>query len=74
MGVFVGFWAVLIQASFAYQGAGEAVDPSRTVPRAICTTFWGVMFLFVAAILLLGMLIPHTDPRLLTESSACSPP
>lgn len=79
VGKFVGFWAVLIQASFAYQGAelvgvgaGEAVDPRRTVPRAIRTTFWGIMFLFVAAIFLIGMLIPYNDPNLLTESSDAS--
>ncbi|KAK1761146.1 amino acid permease/ SLC12A domain-containing protein [Echria macrotheca] len=78
-GMFVGFWAVLIQASFAYQGAelvgvgaGEARDPRKTVPRAIRTTFWGIMFLFVASIFLIGMLVPSDDPGLLTESSNAS--
>ena len=78
-GKFVGFWAVLIQASFAYQGAelvgvgaGEARDPRRTVPRAIRTTFWGIMVLFVVSIFLLSMLVPSDDPSLLTEVSNAS--
>jgi len=79
VGKFVGFWAVLIQASFAYQGAelvgvgaGEARNPGKTVPRAIRTTFWGVMFLFVVSIFLIGMVVPSDDPGLLTEASNAS--
>ncbi|KAK0706646.1 amino acid permease/ SLC12A domain-containing protein [Lasiosphaeria miniovina] len=78
-GKFVGFWAVLIQASFAYQGAelvgvgaGEARNPRKTVPAAIRNTFWGVLFLFCATIFLLGMLVPANDGRLLTEASDAS--
>ncbi|KAK5660819.1 hypothetical protein OQA88_12188 [Cercophora sp. LCS_1] len=78
-GKFVGFWAVLIQASFAYQGAelvgvgaGEARDPRKTVPRAIRTTFWGIMSLFVISIFLMSMIVRSDDPSLLTEASNAS--
>ncbi|KAK0705187.1 amino acid permease/ SLC12A domain-containing protein [Lasiosphaeris hirsuta] len=79
VGKFVGFWAVLIQASFAYQGAelvgvgaGEARNPRKTVPRAIKTTFWGIMFLFVATIFLLGMIVPSNDTNLMSDASNAS--
>ncbi|KAK3997070.1 putative amino acid permease [Cladorrhinum sp. PSN332] len=79
VGKFVGFWAVLIQASVAYQGAelvgvaaGEARDPSRTVPKAIKTTFWGIMILFCTTIFLLGMIVPSTDPMLSSGSGNAS--
>lgn len=79
VGKFVGFWAVLIQASFAYQGAelvgvgaGEARDPRKTVPSAIRVTFWGIMSLFVITLWLITMLVPSTDPGLLNDSSNAS--
>jgi amino acid transporter len=79
VGKFVGFWAVMIQASVSYQGAelvgvgaGEARDPRKTVPRAIRTTFWGILLLFVVTIFLLTMVVPSNDPNLLSDSSDAS--
>ncbi|KAL2265608.1 hypothetical protein VTJ83DRAFT_6708 [Remersonia thermophila] len=79
VGKFVGVWAVLIQASFAYQGAelvgvgaGEARDPKKTVPRAIRFTYWGIMSLFVATMFLITMIVPSNDPRLQSGSSDAS--
>ncbi|KAL1835978.1 hypothetical protein VTJ49DRAFT_5744 [Mycothermus thermophilus] len=79
VGKFVGVWAVLIQASFAYQGAelvgvgaGEARDPRKTVPRAIRFTYWGIMGLFVATMFLVTMLVPSNDPRLQNDTSDAS--
>lgn len=50
VGKFVGFWAVLIQAGFSYQGtelvaiaAGETENPRKTVPSAIRKTFWRIL-------------------------------
>lgn len=79
IGKFVGFWAVMIQASVAYQGAelvgvgaGEARDPRKTVPQAIRVTFWGIMGLFVSTMLLITMIVPANDPNLLNDSSDAS--
>lgn len=54
---FVGFWAVLIQAGFSYQGtelvgiaAGETDNPRKTVPAAIRKTFWRII-IFVSSCL-----------------------
>lgn len=78
-GKFVGFWAVIIQAAVAYQGAelvgvgaGEARDPRKTVPSAIRVSFWGIISLFCITILLMGMVVPSNDPDLLSGSSDAS--
>lgn len=65
---FVGFWAVLIQAGFSYQGtelvgiaAGETDNPRKTVPAAIRKTFWRII-IFVSSCLpfKLHLLTPYS--------------
>lgn len=65
---FVGFWAVLIQAGFAYQGtelcaigAGESANPRKTMPQAIRRTFWSIFILFVFTIFFIGILVPYDN-------------
>ncbi|CEN60152.1 Putative Arginine transporter [Aspergillus calidoustus] len=72
---FVGFWAVLIQAGFAYQGtelvgiaAGETENPRKTVPSAIRKTFFRILFFFVLTIFFIGILVPSDDKQLLNAS------
>jgi len=67
-----GLFAVAMIAGFSFQGtetvgvaAGEATDPGRTIPRAIRQTFWRILLFYVVAILIIGVLIPYTDPNLL---------
>lgn len=67
-----GFLAVFMVAGFSFQGtelvgvaAGEAEDPTRTVPRAIRTIFWRILLFYIGAIAVIGFLIPYTDPNLL---------
>lgn len=76
---FLGFWAVLIQAAFSYQGtelvgiaAGETENPRKTVPAAIKTTFYRIMFLFVLTVFFIGILIPYTNDRLVSDGSDAS--
>ncbi|PGH14658.1 hypothetical protein AJ80_05839 [Polytolypa hystricis UAMH7299] len=76
---FIGFWAVLIQAGFSYQGtelvgiaAGETENPRRAVPKAIKTTFYRILFLFVLTIFFIGILIPYTNESLLSDASDAS--
>jgi amino acid transporter len=68
---FVGFWAVLIQAGFAFQGtelcaigAGESANPRKTMPQAIRRTFWSIFTLFVFTIFFLGILVPYTNEEI----------
>lgn len=73
---FVGFWAVLIKASFSYQGtelvgiaAGETENPRETVPSAIRKTCFRILFFFVLTIFFIGILIPYTNDKLLTDGN-----
>ncbi|KAH8430387.1 putative arginine transporter [Aspergillus melleus] len=73
---FVGFWAVLIQAGFSYQGtelvgiaAGETENPRKTVPSAIRKTFYRILFFFVLTIFFIGLLVPYTNQDLLTDGN-----
>lgn len=61
---YVGFWAVLIQAGFSYQGtelvgiaAGETADPRKSVPSAIKKTFWRILIFFVLTIFMIGWVV-----------------
>ncbi|OGE57243.1 hypothetical protein PENARI_c002G04555 [Penicillium arizonense] len=72
---FVGFWSVLIQAGFSYQGtelvgiaAGETENPRKTVPSAIRKTFFRIVFFFILTIFFIGIIVPSNDPSLLTAS------
>ncbi|KAI8090561.1 amino acid permease-domain-containing protein [Thamnidium elegans] len=67
----VGTISVLLSAGFSFQGtevvgitAGEAKNPTKTVPRAIRNTFWRIIIFYILTILLLGMCIPYDNPDL----------
>ncbi|QOQ38359.1 amino acid permease [Trueperella pecoris] len=67
-----GILSVFMVAGFSFQGtemvgiaAGEAEDPDRTIPRAIRAVFWRILIFYIAAIAVIGFLIPYTDPSLL---------
>ena len=73
---FVGFWAVLIQAGFSYQGtelvgiaAGETENPRKNVPSAIKKTFYRILFFFVFTIFFIGLLVPYDNEDLLSDAS-----
>lgn len=73
---FVGFWAVLIQAGFSYQGtelvgiaAGETENPRKNVPAAIKKTFYRILFFFVFTVFFIGLLVPYDNPDLLSSAS-----
>ncbi|USW54840.1 hypothetical protein Slin15195_G081590 [Septoria linicola] len=76
---FVGFWAVLIQAGFSYQGtelvgiaAGETDNPRKNVPAAIKKTFYRILFFFVFTIFFIGILIPYDNDQLLSDNTDAS--
>ncbi|PYH98358.1 amino acid permease [Aspergillus ellipticus CBS 707.79] len=73
---FVGFWSVLIQSGFSYQGtelvgiaAAETENPRKTVPAAIRKTFYRILFFFVLTIFFIGLLVPYTNQNLLTDGN-----
>ena len=68
----MGIVAVFMVAGFSFQGtelvavaAGEAENPEKNVPHAIRTIFWRILLFYIGAILVIGFLVPYTDPNLL---------
>ncbi|QPH05397.1 hypothetical protein C2857_003154 [Epichloe festucae Fl1] len=71
LGKFMGFWSVLVNATFAYLGtelvgvtAAEAQNPRRSIPKAIKLTFYRILFFYCLSVLLVGMIVPYNDERL----------
>ena len=76
---FVGFWSVLIQAGFSYQGtelvgiaAGETENPRKTVPAAIRKTFFRILFFFCLTIFFIGIVVPYNNKDLLSSANDAS--
>jgi lysine-specific permease len=71
-GGMLSIFSVILVAGFAFQGtevvataAGETKDPAKNVPKAIRTIFWRILIFYVLTILVVGLIIPYTDPNLL---------
>ncbi|KAI5477899.1 amino acid transmembrane transporter [Pseudohyphozyma bogoriensis] len=81
-GRFLGFWAVLVQASYSYLGteivaiaAGEAANPKKTLPRAIKTVYIRILMFYIVGTFVIGLLVSSADPRLdLSTGTAISSP
>ena len=63
---------VAMIVAYSFQGtelvgvaAGESENPQRDVPRAIRQVFWRILLFYVLSIVVIGFLIPYTDPQLL---------
>ncbi|ASJ56839.1 amino acid permease [Brevibacillus formosus] len=62
----------MLAVNFAFSGteligiaAGETVDPDKTIPKAIRTTLWRLIFFFVGTIVVLSALLPMSDAGVL---------
>ncbi|KAG5950919.1 hypothetical protein E4U53_004181 [Claviceps sorghi] len=71
LGRFLGFWSVMVNATFAYLGtelvgvtAAEAQNPRRSIPKAIKLTFYRILFFYCLSVLLVGMIVPYNHPKL----------
>lgn len=79
-GGFFAIFGIFLAAGFSFQGtellgitAGETDDPGKNIPKAVRSVFWRILLFYILAILAIGLLIPYTDPRLLSEDVAVSP-
>ncbi|MES9683286.1 amino acid permease, partial [Gottfriedia acidiceleris] len=77
---FLGVLSIFIVAGFSFQGteligvaAGETEHPEKNVPKAIRQIFWRILLFYVLAIIVIGLLIPYTDPGLMKNDVAVSP-
>ncbi|MVO97986.1 MULTISPECIES: amino acid permease [Paenibacillus] len=82
-GGFMAILGVFMAAGFSFQGteivgvaAGESENPRENVPKAIRTIFWRILLFYILAIFVIGLLIPYTNPNLISgdiENIAVSP-
>ncbi|KAG0174462.1 hypothetical protein DFQ28_006468 [Apophysomyces sp. BC1034] len=73
---FLGVFNVFITAAFSFNGvemvgiaAGEAANPGKSVPAAVKQVFYRIVLFFILSILIIGLVIPYTDPNLLKGAS-----
>ncbi|KAK1232252.1 amino acid transporter [Marasmius sp. AFHP31] len=74
---FLGFWAVMTNALFAYMGTeligvtvGEAENPRRNIPMAIRQTFFRILVFYVGGVFVIGLIVPSTDQSLFVATKA----
>lgn len=67
---------VFLVAGFSFSGteivglaAGESENPEENVPKAIKSVFWRILLFYMGAIIVIGFLIPFTDPNLLKSGA-----
>ncbi|MDO4917234.1 MAG: amino acid permease [Rothia sp. (in: high G+C Gram-positive bacteria)] len=68
--------SIFMIAGFSFQGtemvgvaAGESENPRRDVPKAIHSVFWRILLFYIGASIIIGFLIPYTDPNLLRSDA-----
>lgn len=78
-GRFLAFWNVFVSAAFAYAGTeitgitvGEVENPRRNVPRAIKKVAIRIAVFYVLAVLMVGLVVPYNNARLLNGGSDAS--
>ncbi|KAL7005186.1 hypothetical protein EMMF5_005295 [Cystobasidiomycetes sp. EMM_F5] len=69
---FLGFWAVLTQASFSYGGMEglasiclEASNPRKTMKTAVRAIFYRIVLLYVLSLFFVGLCVQRSNPDLL---------
>lgn len=72
---FLGVFNVFITAAFSFNGveivgitAGESENPHKTVPAAVKQVFFRIVLFYILSMLIIGLVIPYTDPDLLKGS------
>lgn len=78
-GRFLGFWAVMTNAVYSFAGveslavaAAETQNPRQNIPRACKRVFARVTIFYVAAVLIVGMLVSSKDSRLNDKSGTAA--
>ncbi|KAF9287642.1 hypothetical protein BGZ68_001501 [Mortierella alpina] len=81
-GRFLGYWHAFISAGFAFItspeliaiAAGETIDPRRNIPKAARRFVWRLAIFYGISSLLIGILVPSNDPKLLGAGNASASP
>ncbi|UKZ82799.1 hypothetical protein TrVFT333_010597 [Trichoderma virens FT-333] len=74
---FKGFCSVLVTSSFSFTGtemvglaAAETANPRKSLPSAIKQVFWRIAVFYIVSLLLVTLLVPFNEPRLLGGQSS----
>ncbi|KAJ3573964.1 hypothetical protein NP233_g2089 [Leucocoprinus birnbaumii] len=74
LSIFLGFWATLTNALFAYIGTEligvTAENPRKNIPIAIRRTFFRILVFYVGGVFVIGLIVPSTDRSLFVATSA----
>lgn len=72
LGRFLGVWACICQACFAFVGTevvgmtfGETPNPRKNIPRAVKQTFWRIAVFYILGVIVLGMAVPSDNEMLI---------
>ena len=67
---------MFITAAFAFAGtelvglaAAETTNPRKSLPTAVKQVFWRICLFYIVSLTLIGLLVPHTDSRLIGSTS-----
>jgi amino acid transporter len=78
-GHFLGFWAVMTNAVYSFAGveslamaAAETRNPRQNIPKACKRVFARVSIFYLAAVLIVGMLVSSADDRLGNDSGTAA--
>ncbi|KAF2810285.1 amino acid permease [Mytilinidion resinicola] len=73
---FKGLCSTFVTAAFAFGGtelvglaAAETANPRKSLPTAVKQVFWRITLFYVVSLILVGLLVPYNDPRLLNGTS-----
>lgn len=73
---FKGLCSVFVNAAFAFAGtelvglaSAETSNPRKSLPTAIKQVFWRIAIFYIISLLMVGLLVPYTDPMLLKGDS-----
>ncbi|KAL7948437.1 amino acid permease/ SLC12A domain-containing protein [Trichoderma barbatum] len=81
-GKFLGYWHAFVKAGFAFItspeliaiAAGEAVSPRRNLKKAARRFTFRLALFYGVSSLIIGIIVPSNDPRLLGASNASASP
>ncbi|KAK6200099.1 amino acid permease-domain-containing protein [Scheffersomyces amazonensis] len=74
---FKGICSVFISAAFSFGGielvalaAAETKNPRKSLPKATKQVFWRITLFYIVSTIVVGLLVPFNDERLLSGSSS----
>ncbi|CAK7896516.1 general amino-acid permease Gap2p [[Candida] anglica] len=74
---FKGVCSVFVSAAFAFGGtelaglaAAETENPRKSLPKATKQVFWRITLFYIISLLIVGLLVPYTDKRLVSGTSS----